>query len=148
MKLKWDRKTPWLYVGDNLKMAVSNNVRIRNRENPEDVVFTIPGKSPYMPSGFPPGIWTVSKPISKSNPYLAPYFIPTNAWQMVTEWTLEPDGSYGEPTARKVRDEGYGIHFSTSSTTLGCLKIINKSDLLTLAKMIFETTEPVIFEVT
>jgi hypothetical protein len=128
-------------------MAVTNQVRIRNRENPEDVVVSIPGRVPYMPIGFPAGIWKVGKPIAKTNPYLAPYFIPTNAWQMVTEWTLEPDGSYGQPTARKIKDEGYGIHFSTSSTTLGCLKIVNKSELLTLVRMIVECKEAITFEV-
>jgi len=148
MKLKWERGTPWLYGDDGLKIAVTNYVRVRNKENPEEVVMSIPGRVPYMPLGFPAGVWKVGKPIAKTNPYLAPYFIPTDAWQMVTEWTLEPDGSYGEPTAKKVRDEGYGIHFSTSSTTLGCLKVVNKSDLLILAKMIAEAKEPVILEVT
>ena len=147
MKLLWDRKTPWLIIDDQLKIAVSNQVRVRNRENPEEVVYTIPGRVAYMPLGFPPGIWLVGKPSPRSNPYLAPYFIPTDAWQMVTEWTVEPDGSYGQPTAKKVRDEGYGIHFSTSPTTLGCLKVVNKSDLLTLAKLISESKTMVTFEV-
>lgn len=147
MKLSWDRRTPWLYINDKERIAVSNYVRVRNREDPEEVVMTIPGRVPYMPMGFPTGTWKVGNPIVKSNPYLAPYFIPTDAWQMVTEWTLEPDGSYGQPTARKVRDEGYGIHFSTSNTTLGCLKVVNKMDLLMLAKLISECKEEVTLEV-
>lgn len=109
--------------------------------------MTIPGRVPYMPTGFPSGKWRVGKPESRTNPYLAPFFIPTNAWQMVNEWTLEPDGSYGSPTARKVRDEGYGIHFSTSSTTLGCLKVVNKGDLIDLVRRINESKSEVTLEV-
>jgi len=139
LRLKWKRGTDWLEVtvGDTfMKMAVSNNVRVRNMENPEDVAVTIPDCRPYMPKGFPAGVWKVGMPVAKSNPYLAPYFIPTDAWQNVTEWALDADGSYKAPTSRQVRDTGYGIHFSTSSTTLGCLKVINRSDLLTLAQLV------------
>lgn len=147
MKLTWDRSTPWLYIDGKTKIAVTNDVRIRSKENPEEPVYTIPGKIPYMPSRFPRGTWNVGKPIAKTNPYLAPYFIPTDAWQYVTEWTIEPDGTYGVPTHKQVRDEGYGIHYSTSSTTLGCLKVVNKSDLLILAKLISECKEPITLEV-
>jgi hypothetical protein len=153
IKLKWVRGTDWMEVtaGETFfKVAVSNKVRIRNLENPEEVVMTIPDGKPYMPKGFPHGLWKVGAPVPKTNPYLAPYYIPTDAWQMVTEWALDADGSYKAPTSRQVRDAGYGIHFSTSSTTLGCLKIINKSDLLMLTQLIAGKQakgEPVTFEV-
>lgn len=147
MNLFWDRNTDWLIIDGGEKIAVSNSVRIRNRENPEEVVFTIPDRIPYMPERFPAGVWHVGKPLPRSNPYLAPYYIPTDAWQLVSEWTLEPDGSYGKPTGKKAYDSGYGIHFSTSPTTLGCLKVVNRSDLLRLAKLIAETDEDVVFEV-
>jgi hypothetical protein len=139
LTLKWTPGTDWLFVegaDQRLKFAVTNKVRIRSKDNREDVVRTMPGGVPYMPVGFPRGTWKVTGIRPKSDPYTAPYFIATDARNMVPEWGLDVDGSYGSPTGRLVRDEGYGIHHSTSSTTLGCLKIDNKSDLLTLVQLI------------
>lgn len=153
MQLNWKKGDPFMFVdtGSNvLKIAVTNNVRKRDLQNPEDVVYTIPGGRPYMPRTFPLGIWKILGVRSKDNPYLAPYFIVTDAWQTVEEWSLDDEGTYLAPTGRMVGDSGYGIHFSTSSTTLGCLKVINKSDIVLLAKMIDERIkkEAITFTVT
>jgi hypothetical protein len=41
------------------------------------------------------------------------------------------------------RDMGYGLHYSTSNTTQGCIKIMKKGDLLWLVEKILEDKEPV-----
>ena len=153
MQLTWKRGNPFMFVDngkDVLKMAVTNNVRKRDLESPEDVVYTIPGGKPYMPRQFPLGVWKILGVRAKTNPYLAPFYIVTDAWQTVEEWSLDDEGTYLAPTGRMVGDSGYGIHFSTSSTTLGCIKIINKSDLVLLAKMVGEKVnkEPITLTVT
>ena len=139
LTLKWAPGTDWLTVEGSdqpLRIAVSNKVRLRAKDNREDVVRTMPSGVPYMPIGFPRGSWKVTGVRPKTDPYTAPYFIATDAHAMVPEWGLDVDGSYGAPTGRLVPDSGYGIHYSTSTTTLGCLKVINKSDLLTLVQLI------------
>ena len=88
-----------------------------------------------MPRIFPCGVWQIYKPLPhpESDPYLYPFFIPTNAWQFVSVWILDSKGAYVKPDGEQsVRDTGYGLHFSSSDTTLGCLRIGNKEDLLYL----------------
>jgi len=82
---------------------------------------------PYMPRLFPKGSWTVETILPKDNPYEAPQFISTNAHQLVDEWSVE-DGHYGKPTGNHVEDWGYGLHNSSSSTTLGCGHILESQD--------------------
>lgn len=76
----------------------------------------------YMPRTFPVGRWEVYTIIAKSDPYEAPEFIATNAHQTVDVWMVK-DGHYYEKSGRQVEDYGYGLHNSTSSTTLGCGRI-------------------------
>jgi len=85
---------------------------------------------PYMPRLFPTGNWNIVGFNPETEPYLYPFFIITNAWQEVDEWLIKPDGSYDKPSGVKVKDYGYGIHFSVSTTTLGCIRIVNQTDLL------------------
>ena len=40
-----------------------------------------------------------------------------------------------------VRDEGYGLHYSTSRTTQGCIRISKQEDLLFLVKKINEALD-------
>lgn len=98
---------------------------------------------PYSPQLFPQGIWGVGVPHlvdPKKDPsgYQQPYFIPTDAHCLVDVWTaVDGDGwSYKEKTSEKVMDWGYGLHFSLSRTTLGCLKVENKDKLLWLCEEI------------
>jgi hypothetical protein len=92
-------------------------------------------KPPVMPRTFPHGTWTVGKPRPKTNPYLAPYYIPTDAEQYLDIWALDDDGGYDHPTEERVLDMYYGLHFSTSSTTVGCIKIHELRDLEWLVDM-------------
>ena len=89
-------------------------------------------KPPVMPRSFPFGEWTVGKPRARKDPYRAPYYIPTDAEQYLDVWELDDDGGYDHPTAQRVLDIGYGLHFSTSSTTVGCIRIHSEGDLLWL----------------
>ena len=93
-------------------------------------------KPPVMPRPFPRGTWDVYMPLRRTNPYLAPFFIPTSAEQYVEVWALDPEGGYDRPTGEKVLDLGYGIHFSTSNTTVGCIKVHKEEDLIWLADTI------------
>jgi hypothetical protein len=74
--------------------------------------------------------------------------IMTDANQPLEVWRIDDDGKYELTTGALVVDWGYGLHYSTSRTTLGCIKITNKKDLLKLVEMIEAEKEPVIVEVT
>jgi len=95
-------------------------------------------KPPVMPRPFPAGRWGVYKPRARSNPYLAPFFIPTDAEQILPIWALDENGGYDHETSEHVLDIGYGVHFSTSRTTVGCIRIMAESDLLWLVHVINE----------
>ena len=106
----------------------------------EDVVYGITQdpylRPPVMPREFPEGRWRVHMPVERDDEYLAPYYIPTSAEQWLEVWNLAEDGGYGAPTGEKVLDIGYGLHFSTSGTTVGCIKIYREVDLLWLRNVI------------
>ncbi|HOX32041.1 MAG TPA: hypothetical protein PLB91_06900 [Spirochaetales bacterium] len=126
---------------EGLEAPVSCDVRneLNGRRGVNEVVFTLPGGRPYYPRRFPRGTWQVLDIRARSDPYRAPFFIATDANQLVDEWsTVEIDGvpQYDKPTGRKVVDKEYGLHYSTSPTTTGCIKIINRADLLTLVELI------------
>jgi len=148
VKLLWHVGEPDLYWLDDAgnvvrRIQVSNAVRNadngrRSLQNPEDVVMTTPGAGwepkPYQPSGFPSGHWRVTAVLPRTSDYLAPFFLATDAWHLTPEWSVTPAGDYGEPTGEMVRDAGFGIHYAKgTSTTLGCLRVLNRSDLETLA---------------
>jgi hypothetical protein len=122
--------------------CIACSCKVRNEINglrlPHEVVRTEPHDIPYYPREFPVGTWNVYAPHSKSDQYMAPYFIPTDAWQMVDTWSVvQEDGArYGEPTGKQDRDEGYGLHHSVSKTTLGCIKIEYEDDLVWLVLQI------------
>lgn len=106
---------------------------VRNLENKwrqrDQVVFSTNHDGsmgvPYSPQMFPVGLWLVGEPEVETDPYLAPWFIPTNAYQYVKRWTvIERDKLvYDEETDDWVSDWAYGLHCSTSPTTLGCIRI-------------------------
>jgi len=110
---------------------------------PEQVIYAMTGnrydKIPYMPRPFPCGIWQVFMPQERKSKFLAPYYIPTNAKQYCDVWELDAEGGYKQVTFDKVLDHGYGLHFSESRTTLGCIKIHTKDDLVTLVGLIRAT---------
>lgn len=149
MKLTWSRGSATIEVDKedgsvNLLLPISNDVRNqsngrRSLQNPEDVVMTTPDDGspsvPYMPSGFPAGSWKILSALPRTDAYEAPYFLSTNAWQMTPEWSIDPAGDYGQPTGQMVRDSAFGLHFSTSSTTLGCLRFLIQDDLVNVVTL-------------
>ena len=80
---------------------------------------------PYQPLQFPLGTWIVGAPEATTHPLMAPYFIPTNAHQIVPG--LYGDGVYAD-------DFGYGIHFDAQfEETWGCLHLYSSDDAKWLA---------------
>jgi hypothetical protein len=128
--------------GRNIKISCVVRNDINGWRKSHEVVKSIPEGLPIYPRQFPKGVWDVGKPLSRTDPYLAPYFIPTNAYQYLPIWTLD-DGCYSEKTEKTTRDMGYGLHYSTSNTTQGCIRIMKKGDLLWLVEKILESKEPV-----
>jgi len=119
-------------------LACSCDVRneVNGRRHADQIVYSIPDKKPYQPRQFPKGTWRIFAPVERTDPYLAPWFIPCDAFQDLPVWELK-DGKYHHATEEKTRDRGYGLHFSTSGTTLGCIKINSKDDLVWLVGKIF-----------
>jgi len=66
---------------------------------------------------------------------MAPWFIPTDAVQPLPVWETR-GGEYIRPTQAQTIDGGYGIHYSTSTTTLGCIRVAAKIDQVDLVKLI------------
>jgi len=91
---------------------------------------------PVMPRQFPIGKWNITSVDSRDDEYRKPYIIMTNAFQELEEWKLDKVGGYDKPTGNKVLDYKYGLHFSQSNTTTGCIKIDNMVDLLRLVQSI------------
>lgn len=149
MKMIWYRDSGDLTVLDHAFHAVSD---VRNELNKRrllhlarDVVFTMPSPGkPYMPRPFPKGMWNVTRPEPRSDEYKAPWYIPTDAWQWVDIWELDDKGGYNAPTGAKMKDYGYGLHASTSPTTLGCGRIGrvgNYTEINMLVKLINEAID-------
>jgi len=134
-------------------ITVTNNVRneLNGLRTSSEVVYSTnqDGKNGklYYPRQFPAGQWYITDVVAHDKkktdgtpeePYLYPFFLATNAHQTVPVYKLEivndkpkigaPDGT--------AEDWGYGLHHSTSSTTLGCIKIVKENDLLWLVGQI------------
>ncbi len=125
--------------------------KVRNLENGRrgfsEVVYSTPvngNPKPYSPQLFPLGRWEVFKPVKREDNYLAPYFIPTDAEQLVNTWLLK-NGQYNIKDGVQM-DSDYGLHFSVSETTLGCIRIAGKDELMDLVKYlnkVFDSGEKV-----
>ena len=154
MKIKWCRKNSFLTVND---WEVPCSCLVRNELNglrmPHEVVYSInkhgqESSLAVQPRPFPTGKWHVTFVAPRIVPFTAPFMIMTDANQPLEVWRIDDDGKYELTTGALVVDWGYGLHYSTSRTTLGCIKITNKKDLLKLVEMIEAEKEPVIVEVT
>jgi hypothetical protein len=124
-------------------IAVSNKFREILTQSPlEHVVRTMNSDGsdgvPYKPTSFPVGIWLVRAPQSRTSPFTAPFFIPTDAHQLVDEWELDEHGLYKCPTGREVMDWGYGLHHSVLDYTFGCLRVLDIPDVLWLVQALKE----------
>lgn len=139
--LSWNREKFYLEAyGGYLDCSCDVRNLENGRREKNEIVRTIPDSVPYSPQQFPVGVWEIGEIEEKTDPYLAPFFINTDAWQWVLEWEIK-DGLYIKRTDKWVKDTEYGIHYSTSPTTLGCLKIIKEADLIWLVEKIRESKD-------
>lgn len=137
--------------------SISNKVRtLRGGTRASyEVVRSIPGRFPYDPLPFPKGIWNITgiewqKEKGFDPKTYGPVKIRTDARQIVNVWELDTDGDYLKETQRQVIDEAYLLHYSTSNTTLGCIRLENPEDAEELARIIqrlLDQKEPVQLEV-
>lgn len=97
---------------------------------------------PYDPRPFPSGSWeiTSAEDVEPGNLYLWPVILRTTAWQAVPIWEIvqEEVAFYAHETEELTNDWGYLIHYSTSPTTLGCLRVTIESDMKWLAGAVRE----------
>jgi hypothetical protein len=147
MTIEWKRSEKYLVVNGIQKIPCSCDVRTlaNGRRRKDEIVRTTPGGKPYDPVRFPVGSWTVTRPRARSDEYRAPFFIPTDAFADVPLWAVE-GGLYRHEIAGQDRDREYGLHYSTSKTTQGCIRIDSRDDLLDLAEQInaaIDAFEPV-----
>jgi len=141
LTLAWHKSDSFLYAGDK-KILCWSKVRnelnaLRPKKGIPDLVYSmdIDGakKYPVMPRGFPVGAWKITgfneHPDQVNDGYLYPVFISTNAYAMLDIWELDENGCYLKNTGEKCRDYFYGLHFSSSEYTQGCLRIGYISDV-------------------
>ena len=153
MILTWDRDAEMLVAGSRRIRAWS---QVRNELNglrpnlekikrgKSDVFYTTTASGergvPSMPRAFPVGKWKIlgiiPHPDRANDGYLWPFYIATDAWQMLDEWELDSNGVYERKTGKRVPDYAYGLHFSSSDWTQGCIRIGSESDLRWLVEQV------------
>lgn len=137
-------------IGDDIPATCIVRNEVNGWRRSDQVVRTTPGTAPdrpgvaYMPRPFPPGAWTVTGVYSMSKDSVFwPYFIDTDAHQVLSVWETNADGTYGRPTRETFEGVGYGIHHARyndrrglvrSNTTLGCINILDPTDAERLAQ--------------
>jgi hypothetical protein len=160
MKIVADLTKDKLIVGSS-SFGISCKVRtLQDKTRKKDeVVLSIPGRFPYDPRPFPAGICQIigvewQKLNEKGIPNFdaavyGPVKIRTNASQKVSIWTLDMDGDYLQETQEQVEDYGYLLHYSESSTTLGCIRLRSPEEAKVLGRLIENIlkSEPVELEV-
>jgi hypothetical protein len=111
------------------ELKVSCTIRQRTKDMPPAYPESrngIYGTSAYQPLQFPKGTWNVYTPEPTTHPLMAPFFIPTDAHQIVTC----VDGS-------KFDDNGYGLHHDAQfKDTFGCIRLDSPEDAQWLASEI------------
>jgi hypothetical protein len=128
----------------DLEVEVSCAVRneLNGLRRADEVVYTCAADrttdvEPYYPRTFPCGTWEigdVDEVDLRDDPrrYKWPYFIDTNACQLVETWVAK-NGIYIKKSGFLTWDYGYGLHHSSSRTTLGCCNILREEDVRWLA---------------
>ena len=112
--------------------SISNHIRTvkDGTRKTSEVIRSIPDNVPYDPRPFPKGIWEITaiewQEVDGKKKFdyytYGPVKIRTNAWGYVNVWELDCDGDYLNETIRQVKDYCYHLHYSESSTTLGCIR--------------------------
>ena len=110
--------------------------------------YPIPNGTPYFPRQFPEGIHLITNVLKcGESTEFWPYFIDTAAEQELTIWKYDAKTGEYIPTANVFTGRGYGIHharwhhpqlgLTPSSTTLGCINILDPEAALWLGKTAF-----------
>ena len=115
---------------------------LNGRRKKNQVQYTIPEKpskpKPYYPRQFPSGIFEITEVMYTADPEYSPVKIKTNAVREVFTWDLDREGNYWQPTGKTQIDTCYWLHYTDSSTTLGCIRIGSPQDAMSLAAIIEE----------
>jgi hypothetical protein len=106
-----------------------------------EVIRTVPDNLPYEPQPFPKGLWRITGLDWQEDKGFdfrtyGPVKIRTDAWQWVSVWELDGEGDYLRETAQLVKDTCYWLHYSTSNTTLGCIRLASPEDAVTIARVL------------
>jgi hypothetical protein len=135
---------------------VSNRIRtLRDRTRKAyEIIRSIPDNLPYDPQPFPKGLWRITDVEWNQGkgfdyPTYGPVKIRTDAWQQVNIWELDRDGDYLRETDQRVKDTCYWLHYSSFTTTLGCIRLASPEDAVAIADSIVAVLwdEPVELEV-
>jgi hypothetical protein len=142
MKIIADLRAGKLLLPDAV-YPVSNRIRtVRDgTRKSSEVVRSIPDNLPYDPRPFPKGTWHVTgldwqKEKGFDPRTYGPVKIRTNAWQRVKIWELDAEGDYLRELDAYVMDTCYWLHYSTSGTTLGCIRLASPEDAIAIANSI------------
>ncbi len=151
MNVKWNRDAEDLeYQGIHFRVTckVRNEIDlmyVRRLHEPKEVIYAIVNGQktniPYMPRKFPKGLWEITGIEASTDPIFAPFKIRTNAFQDVNVWALDKIGGYDKVTEKKVRDGGYLLHCSTSTTTHGCGRVETEKQIRKLVGLISRELE-------
>ena len=147
MKIIADLSRGTLVLGDAAQFSISCAVRtIRDgTRGSQEIVLSIPKGLPYDPMPFPVGTWDItgvewqrdsSGKAQFDFAIYGPVKIRTNAWQWVRVWALDRDGDYLRERGDEVKDHGYLLHYSDSSTTLGCIRLASPKDAKFIGQLI------------
>ena len=148
MAFKVYLKSGYLSIyGHNLPITCKVRTLDNKTRFADQVVYTVPGDGsqgrPYMPDVFPPGKWNITGLLWQKNgnvnfhyPTYGPCKILTDAYRMVKVWQLDSNLDYFQETNEEVKDLGYMLHWSESSTTLGCIRLATEADAYELGNMI------------
>jgi hypothetical protein len=149
MNATWRRSETFMCMADgahvNVWCKVRNEVNgLRPRKDiapVDEVVYSTNADGsrgrPVMPREFPVGEWRITEFREHPDPteqhgYLYPVFIRTDAHQLLHVWELDSQGQYARETDEMVDDWRYGLHFSTSAWTRGCIRVATEQEVLQL----------------
>ena len=140
ISLKEVQPTKYRVEGNIQRWEVTNSVRneINNeRSEPDAKTFPLNAREErqyYFPREFPGGIWNIEKSVPKNDDIFGKVYIPTTAYQSVSVYgpvsgakpVKTKEGRF-IPTDTQ-QDTAYGLHFSESGTTQGCIKFDSQPD--------------------
>lgn len=115
---------------------------LNGQRKKDEVQYTVTKHpKPYYPRQFPSGIFKITEIEYTEDQEYAPVKIKTDATREVFTWDLDTGGNYWKPSGKTQIDTAYWLHYTDSSTTLGCIRIGLAKDAISLAHIIETTLE-------